>query len=92
MLKENQQQQLTTDNLNKTKMLSILGSLLGCSYVRFDGMLDENNEDINYYYPTSRFGNWSRYYFLLVARMIMAGLEFKGKFLSKMFILQELLG
>ena len=22
-------------------------------YVRFDGMLDENNEDIKYYYPTS---------------------------------------
>ncbi|MFT3918824.1 valine--tRNA ligase [Cloacibacterium sp.] len=45
----------------------------------FDGMLDENNEDINYYYPTSDLVTGPDIIFFWVARMIMAGLEFKGK-------------
>ena len=59
----------------------------------FDGMLDENNEDINYYYPTSDLGNWSRYYFLLGGENDYGRIRIqKAKFLSKMYILQELLG
>ena len=45
----------------------------------FDGMLDENNEDINYYYPTSDLVTGPDIIFFWVARMIMAGLEFKGE-------------
>lgn len=45
----------------------------------FDGMLDENNEDIKYYYPTSDLVTGPDIIFFWVARMIMAGLEFKGE-------------
>ena len=58
----------------------------------FDGMADENNEDIKYYYPTSDLVTGPDIIFFWVARMIMAGLEFLVKFLSKMYILQGLLG
>ena len=56
----------------------------------FDGMLDENNEDIKYYYPTSDLVTGPDIIFFWVARMIMAGLEFKGEVPFKMFILREL--
>lgn len=43
----------------------------------FDGMLDENNEDIKYYYPTSDLVTGPDIIFFWVARMIMAGLEYR---------------
>lgn len=45
----------------------------------FDGMLDEKNEDISYYYPTSDLVTGPDIIFFWVARMIMAGLEFRGE-------------
>ncbi len=45
----------------------------------FDGMADENNEDIKYYYPTSDLVTGPDIIFFWVARMIMAGLEFRGE-------------
>jgi valyl-tRNA synthetase len=45
----------------------------------FDGMLDRKNEDIKYYYPTSDLVTGPDIIFFWVARMIMAGLEFKGE-------------
>ena len=43
----------------------------------FDGMLDPNNKDIQYYYPTSDLVTGPDIIFFWVARMIMAGLEFR---------------
>jgi len=45
----------------------------------FDGLLDPENKDTNYYYPTSDLVTAPDIIFFWVARMIMAGLEFKGK-------------
>ncbi|UFH31303.1 valine--tRNA ligase [Chryseobacterium sp. C-71] len=45
----------------------------------FDGLLDPDNKDINYYYPTSDLVTGPDIIFFWVARMIMAGLEFKGE-------------
>ena len=45
----------------------------------FDGMLDENNEDIKYYYPTSDLITGPDIIFFWVARMIMAGIEWRGE-------------
>ncbi|MCI3938545.1 valine--tRNA ligase [Chryseobacterium aahli] len=45
----------------------------------FDGLLDSDNKDINYYYPTSDLVTGPDIIFFWVARMIMAGLEFKGE-------------
>jgi valyl-tRNA synthetase len=45
----------------------------------FDGMLNPENEDIKYYYPTSDLVTAPDIIFFWVARMIMAGLEFKGE-------------
>ncbi|UBB89386.1 valine--tRNA ligase [Candidatus Kaistella beijingensis] len=43
----------------------------------FDGMLDSENKDINYYYPTSDLVTGPDIIFFWVARMIMAGLEYR---------------
>ncbi len=43
----------------------------------FDGLLDPENKDINYYYPTSDLVTGPDIIFFWVARMIMAGLEYK---------------
>ncbi|NAW51316.1 valine--tRNA ligase [Elizabethkingia argentiflava] len=43
----------------------------------FDGILDPHNKDINYYYPTSDLITGPDIIFFWVARMIMAGQEFK---------------
>ncbi|TXF77492.1 valine--tRNA ligase [Chryseobacterium sp.] len=43
----------------------------------FDGMLDPENEEINYYYPTSDLVTGPDIIFFWVARMIMAGLEYR---------------
>ena len=45
----------------------------------FDGMLDPDNKDINYYYPTADLVTGPDIIFFWVARMIMAGIEFKGE-------------
>lgn len=43
----------------------------------FNGILDPNNEEINYYYPTADLVTGPDIIFFWVARMIMAGYEFK---------------
>ncbi|WP_449389398.1 valine--tRNA ligase [Chryseobacterium lineare] len=43
----------------------------------FDGLLDTENRDINYYYPTSDLVTGPDIIFFWVARMIMAGLEYR---------------
>jgi len=45
----------------------------------FDGLKDPNNEDINYYYPTNDLVTAPEILFFWVARMIMAGHEFRGE-------------
>lgn len=45
----------------------------------FDGINHPNNEEINYYYPTSDLVTGPDIIFFWVARMIMAGYEYRGK-------------
>ena len=45
----------------------------------FDGLLDPENKDVNYYYPTADLVTGPDIIFFWVARMIMAGLEWRGK-------------
>lgn len=45
----------------------------------FDGFKDPNNADINYYYPTNDLVTAPEILFFWVARMIMAGNEFRGE-------------
>lgn len=45
----------------------------------FDGMIDPENKDISYYYPTSDLVTGPDIIFFWVARMVMAGLEFRGE-------------
>ena len=45
----------------------------------FNGILDPDNEDMKYYYPTSDLVTGPDIIFFWVARMIMAGYEYKGK-------------
>ena len=45
----------------------------------FDGLKDPNNADINYYYPTNDLVTAPEILFLWVARMIMAGHEFRSE-------------
>ncbi|KAF5279701.1 hypothetical protein FQR65_LT15290 [Abscondita terminalis] len=45
----------------------------------FDGITAPDNKDINYYYPTSDLVTGPDIIFFWVARMIMAGLEFKNQ-------------
>ena len=45
----------------------------------FDGLLEPENKDINYYYPTSDLVTGPDIIFFWVARMIMAGQEFRGE-------------
>ncbi len=45
----------------------------------FDGITNPNNEEFNYYYPTSDLVTGPDIIFFWVARMIMAGYEFTGK-------------
>ncbi len=46
----------------------------------FDGIRNPGNEEINYYYPTSDLVTAPDIIFFWVARMIMAGEEYMGKF------------
>ena len=45
----------------------------------FDGLIDPNNEDINYYYPTNDRVTAPEIMFFWVARMIMAGFAFRDE-------------
>ncbi|KGI61489.1 valine--tRNA ligase [Prevotella sp. S7 MS 2] len=45
----------------------------------FDGVNNPDNEEINYYYPTSDLITGPDIIFFWVARMIMAGYEYRGK-------------
>ena len=45
----------------------------------FDGLLDPENEDIKYYYPTNVLVTGWDIIFFWVARMVMAGYEYKGE-------------
>ena len=45
----------------------------------FDGFKDPNNDNINYYYPTNDLVTAPEILFFWVARMIMAGHEFRGE-------------
>ena len=45
----------------------------------FNGILDPDNEELNYYYPTSDLVTGPDIIFFWVARMIIAGYEFVGK-------------
>ncbi len=44
----------------------------------FDGILDPENEDVNYYYPTNVLVTAPEILFFWVARMIIAGYEYRG--------------
>ena len=46
----------------------------------FDGINNPDNEEINYYYPTSDLVTGPDIIFFWVARMIMAGYEYRGKY------------
>jgi valyl-tRNA synthetase len=46
----------------------------------FDGFKDPDNADINYYYPTNDLVTAPEILFFWVARMIIAGYEYKGTF------------
>ncbi|MEN8224405.1 MAG: valine--tRNA ligase [Bacteroidota bacterium] len=45
----------------------------------FDGIRDPDNKDINYYYPTNDLVTAPEILFFWVARMIMAGLEYRNE-------------
>ena len=45
----------------------------------FDGIQNPDNEEINYYYPTNDLVTGPDILFFWVARMIVAGFEFKGQ-------------
>ena len=45
----------------------------------FNGILDPDNEEINYYYPTADLVTGPDIIFFWVARMIAAGMEYRGK-------------
>jgi valyl-tRNA synthetase len=46
----------------------------------FNGLKDPDNEDINYYYPTNDLVTAPEILFFWVARMIIAGYEYKGQY------------
>ncbi|MEN4762002.1 valine--tRNA ligase [Chryseobacterium sp. C39-AII1] len=70
--------QLTIDNLKQDEdaLDTWFSSWLWPMSV-FDGINDPENKDINYYYPTSDLVTGPDIIFFWVARMIMAGLEYR---------------
>jgi valyl-tRNA synthetase len=46
----------------------------------FNGIMEPDNEEFNYYYPTNVLVTGQDIIFFWVARMIMSGLEYKGKY------------
>jgi valyl-tRNA synthetase len=72
--------QLTTDNLIQDEdVLDTWFSSWLWPISVFDGFKDPNNDDINYYYPTNDLVTAPEILFFWVARMIMAGHEFRGE-------------
>ncbi|WP_267401770.1 MULTISPECIES: valine--tRNA ligase [unclassified Chryseobacterium] len=71
-------EQLTIDNLKQDEdaLDTWFSSWLWPMSV-FDGLIDPENKDINYYYPTSDLVTGPDIIFFWVARMIMAGLEYR---------------
>ncbi|KIA88163.1 valine--tRNA ligase [Kaistella jeonii] len=71
-------QQLTVDHLKQDEdaLDTWFSSWLWPMSV-FDGISDPDNKDINYYYPTSDLVTGPDIIFFWVARMIMAGLEYR---------------
>ncbi|MFL9835693.1 valine--tRNA ligase [Chryseobacterium terrae] len=71
-------QQLTTNNLKQDQdaLDTWFSSWLWPMSV-FDGVNNPDNEEINYYYPTSDLVTAPDIIFFWVARMIMAGLEYR---------------
>ncbi|GAB0156031.1 valine--tRNA ligase [Chryseobacterium sp. Alg-005] len=71
-------QQLTIDNLKQDQdaLDTWFSSWLWPMSV-FDGLLNPENKEINYYYPTSDLVTAPDIIFFWVARMIMAGLEYR---------------
>ena len=51
---------------------------MAVAHFLFNGINNPNNEEINYYYPTSDLVTGPDIIFFWVARMIMAGYEYKG--------------
>ncbi|MCT2564697.1 valine--tRNA ligase [Chryseobacterium herbae] len=71
-------EQLTTDNLKQDEdALDTWFSAWLWPMSVFDGLLDPENKDINYYYPTSDLVTGPDIIFFWVARMVMAGLEYR---------------
>ncbi len=71
--------QLTTDDLKQDEdVLDTWFSSWLWPISVFDGFKDPNNADINYYYPTNDLVTAPEILFFWVARMIMAGHEFRG--------------
>ena len=72
--------QLATDNLKQDDdVLDTWFSSWLWPISVFDGFRDPNNIDINYYYPTNDLVTAPEILFFWVARMIMAGHEFRGE-------------
>ncbi|WP_448697988.1 valine--tRNA ligase [Mucilaginibacter sp. AW1-3] len=72
--------QLTTANLTQDEdVLDTWFSSWLWPISVFDGFKDPNNQDINYYYPTNDLVTAPEILFFWVARMIMAGHEFRGE-------------
>jgi valyl-tRNA synthetase len=73
-------QQLTTDNLTQDKdaLDTWFSSWLWPMSV-FDGIRNPENEDIKYYYPTNDLVTGPDILFFWVARMIIAGYEYKDE-------------
>lgn len=72
--------ELTTDNLRQDEdALDTWFSAWLWPMSVFDGITAPDNKDINYYYPTSDLVTGPDIIFFWVARMIMAGLEFKNQ-------------
>ena len=46
----------------------------------FDGIIDPDNEDVNYYYPTNDLVTAPEILFFWVARMIISGYEYRGAY------------
>ncbi len=73
-------QELTADNLRQdTDALDTWFSSWLWPMSVFDGIRNPENEDIKYYYPTNDLVTGPDILFFWVARMIIAGYEYKGK-------------
>jgi len=75
-----QNQQLTTENLKQdADALDTWFSSWLWPMAVFGGILDPENEDFKYYYPTNDLVTGPDILFFWVARMIIAGYEYTGK-------------